>query len=62
MHETFDKGSAFHISEILTVKGVRREMKFYYEARLDGLYSREEKIGYKSIERFKNRDDRMEYR
>lgn len=37
-------------------------MNFYHEARLDGLVTREEKIGHKTIERFKNRDDRMVYR
>ncbi len=40
--ELFDRGSAFALKDILTVKNDRRVFNFYAAARLDGLERREE--------------------
>ncbi len=40
--EVFDRGSAFALKDILTVKNDRRVFNFYASARLDGLEKREE--------------------
>jgi hypothetical protein len=61
-YELFAQGSAFNIRDILTVKGVRRVMNFFHEARLDGLVRREEALGSKTVEVYRGRDDRLVYR
>ncbi|GFR42728.1 hypothetical protein Agub_g3646 [Astrephomene gubernaculifera] len=60
--ELFDRGSAFALKDILTVKNDRRVFNFYAAARLDGLERREEIEGRKIIEHFVGRDDRLIYR
>ncbi|KXZ51889.1 hypothetical protein GPECTOR_11g323 [Gonium pectorale] len=60
--ELFDRGSAFALKDILTVKNDRRVFNFYAAARLDGLEKREELEGRKIIEHFVGRDDRLVYR
>ncbi|KAG2491059.1 hypothetical protein HYH03_010505 [Edaphochlamys debaryana] len=60
--ELFDRGSAFALRDILTVKNDRRVFNFYAAARLDGLERREELEGRKIIEHFTGRDDRLVYR
>ncbi|EFJ52641.1 hypothetical protein VOLCADRAFT_102618 [Volvox carteri f. nagariensis] len=60
--ELFDRGSAFALKDILTVKNDRRVFNFYAAARLDGLEKREELENRKIIEHFLGRDDRLVYR
>ncbi|GLI65995.1 hypothetical protein VaNZ11_009689 [Volvox africanus] len=60
--ELFDRGSAFALKDILTVKNDRRVFNFYAAARLDGLEKREELENRKIIEHFVGRDDRLVYR
>ncbi|GLC33992.1 Dynein regulatory complex subunit 7 [Pleodorina starrii] len=60
--ELFDRGSAFALKDILTVKNSRRVFNFYAAARLDGLEKREELENLKIMEHFVGRDDRLVYR
>ena len=60
--EIFDRGSAFALRDILTVRNAKRVFNFYANARLDGLENREELEGSKIIETFSGRDDRLVYR
>ncbi|KAK3273495.1 hypothetical protein CYMTET_18285 [Cymbomonas tetramitiformis] len=60
--EYFDPGSSFGLKEMTTVKSKRRLMHFYESARLDGLVTREEEFGLKTVEHFNSRDDRLVYR
>jgi len=60
--EKFDPGHTANLQKIISVEGERREMHFYADARLDGLKSRIEVFGKKTVEEFEGRDDRLIYR
>jgi hypothetical protein len=55
--ESFAPGRPSGIKELVTIFGRKRLMKFYLEARLDGLLTREETVGKSMVEIFQNRDD-----
>lgn len=50
------------MKKLLVVRGEKNVTEFYHTARLDGLIKREGSIGTKTIETFKDRDDRLIYR
>eukprot|EP00899_Mesostigma_viride_P013144 jgi/Mesvir1/21830/Mv04215-RA.1 len=60
--EYFDPGAHYGLKELCTISGKRRIAYFYPKSRLDGLVSRHEEIGKKTVEVFQDRDDRMVYR
>jgi hypothetical protein len=60
--ESFDHGSLFSVKELRIIRGERRDITFYAEARLDGLMRREEVFALKLTEYFSGRDDHLTYR
>ena len=62
VEEYFEAGASFGLKDMKTIGHDTRIINFYHTARLDGLASREEKLGDKTIEIFKDRDDYLVYR
>lgn len=59
--EYFEQGRSHCVKEVIIVESKVKEIRFYHEARVDGLYKRVEKKN-KIIEHFKDRDDLLVYR
>jgi hypothetical protein len=59
--EYYDQGRIHGVRELIIVDSKVKEIRFYHEARVDGLYKRVEKKN-KIIEYFKDRDDLLIYR
>ena len=57
--ETFGRGAAFSLKSVSVVAGRSRAYEFYWQARLDGLMSREEKLGERMEEKFAGREDHL---
>ncbi|DBA69786.1 TPA: hypothetical protein ACH3X2_012508 [Trebouxia sp. C0005] len=60
--EVLAPGARGALKQATLVKGLRRDLLFYHQARLDSLVERTEAIGSKTIERFEGRDDHLMYR
>ena len=61
-HEYFHPGRPAGLKEFLNIPGRRRVMRFYLDARLDGLLERVDVIGKGMTERFRGRDDNLRVR
>ena len=61
-HEYFHAGRPAGLREFINIPGRRRVMRFYLEARLDGLKERVDVIGKGMTERYEGRDDRLRVR
>lgn len=61
-HEYFHPGRPAGLKEFVNIPGRRRVMRFYLDARLDGLLERTDVIGKGMTERFRGRDDRLRTR
>eukprot|EP01138_Halocafeteria_seosinensis_P000495 gb/GECG01000509.1/.p1 GENE.gb/GECG01000509.1/~~gb/GECG01000509.1/.p1 ORF type:complete len:1062 (+),score=173.97 gb/GECG01000509.1/:1-3186(+) len=62
IEEHFAPGRNEGLCSIIDEQGTRRLTKYYVDARLDGLYEREEQYGHKIMLWFRNRRDRLTYR
>jgi hypothetical protein len=60
--EQFFPGSIGNMKELVEYPGKRRDIDFYVNGRLDGMYRREETIGESVIEYFVGRTDFLTYR
>ena len=60
--EHFESTGPTHWKKIIEVDGESRKMYFYHHRVKDGLIFREERIGTKTLELYKGREDRLTYR
>lgn len=62
VEEHFSPGRNEGLCSLIDEQGTRRLTKYYVDARLDGLYEREEMYGHKIMLWYRNRRDRLTYR
>ena len=60
--ERFDPGRPKGLREHVLVEGVKRELFFYASSRLDGLLSRTEHFGAKTVQLYDGSKDALVYR
>lgn len=62
IHDEYQPGCESGLKDAIIVKNEKRYFEFYEASRPDCLVKREEVVGVKVIETYKNRDDRLIYR
>jgi hypothetical protein len=60
--EHYDSCAPYYWKKMIQVDGQYRKLYFYHHRVSDGLIYREEKIGHKTFEYYKGREDKMVYR